>query len=142
MRAKCHDGNRLAAMCASLASLSLKHGVHFWIESPSWSRRKPFLRLRRSHAVGVTPVDYSRFGMKWRKRTRFLTTYTTLIELRGVGCHCTRDHEHITLRGTGLDGKLWTKTAESYTLMSLLITYLAGSLAGWLSLLAPAPRAS
>ena len=57
MRAKCHDGNRLAAMCASLASLSLKHGVHFWIGNPSSSwlwRQKPFLRLRRSHAVGFS----------------------------------------------------------------------------------------
>eukprot|EP00972_Heterocapsa_arctica_P013737 2026513-Heterocapsa_arctica.AAC.1 len=74
MRAKVADGTKRASFTASLAVVSMKHEVVWWIENPSssWLWRQPcFLKLRKTGNVEFLSVDYCRFGCEWRKRTRF-----------------------------------------------------------------------
>ena len=116
VKEKLKMGNDCATWLLSLMSLSLLLSIQFWIENPdlSWLFRLPcWKRFIAEHAevLGVWRADYCRFGKKWRKRTRFLTTTC----LKGHTTFCLGGHEHITLRGrSSFHRKSWTAVAQPY----------------------------
>lgn len=146
MRKKVRDGNSFAQWAAHL--IRKYHGrLWFWVENPqsSWFWRLPCYRsILHQHLGGFLQLDYCRFGMPWRKRTRF---YTNIVELVGPGrstpgmhtvhstlhtapkrkrkqmqtpfylgqtCYCLGGHVHQLLKGTSPSGLPWTKVAEPY----------------------------
>ena len=129
MEKKVHLGNSSAKWLLSLVVLSLKIGLWFWIENPdlSWFFRLPeWIRLLETFSprIGFWRLDFCRFGKKWRKRTKVLTN--TL--LSGKLTLCTRDHDHIPLRGrSSYHRRSWTAVAQPYP--DALCTNLALSLA-------------
>jgi hypothetical protein len=87
----------------------------FWVENPqlSWFWRLPCFRriLRQYHVGAFLQLDYCRFGIPWRKRTRFFTNLTSLM---GRQCFCIGGHVHQELKGASPSGVHWTKVAEPY----------------------------
>ena len=113
MQAKVALGNLFSDWVAKFLGICLDLGVHFWIENPagSWMwRQRRWRRLRALAPIGEFLMDYCRWGMPWRKRTRFLTSGG----LASNRLMCTRDHAHVSLRGN-LHGKRLTKAAKPYT---------------------------
>ena len=97
-----------------LCSFSSISAMYWWIENPdsSWMWFLPkFLHLQKLVSFHVCKVDYCRFGMHWRKRTRFLNNLPTLGS-QTVLCNCSRPHT--LLRGLAPCGILYTKLAEPY----------------------------
>lgn len=90
-------------------------GASVWLENPasSWLFWLPEWRrlLRKWPQLGYWTVDYCRYGMAWRKRTRIATS----TNLRGWKTLCTRDHSHLVLRGRSSSAKKkWTRIAQAY----------------------------
>ena len=129
MEKKVAQGNSSARWLLSLVVLSLRIGLWFWIENPdlSWFFRLPdWVRLLNSYSqsIGFWRLDFCRFGKKWRKRTKILTNSL----LRGKLTFCTRNHDHIPLRGrSSFHRRSWTAVAQPYP--HALCTNLALSLA-------------
>ena len=131
VRERILDGNSTAKWLIVLVEAALKAGCHFWIENPamSWLFRLPeFLELleRHSKRIGFWIADYCRFGRKWRKRTKFLTS----CGIRGVKTLCKGCKEHLKLRGrSSYHGKSWTLVAQPYPkgVCKVIATSLAGS---------------
>ena len=112
MRDRCDDGNLFSDWVAKLVSLCLNCGVHVWVENPgsSWLwRQRRWRRLAADFLLDFFVTDHCAWGMPWRKRTRFLTSGS----LAGFRVLCSRDHNHLVLRGTsGATNR--TKLAEAY----------------------------
>ena len=115
MKQKVAEGNRIALWAIKIVSLALVLNLSVWLENPasSWMFRLPeWLMLCQQHPeLKPWTVDYCRFGTKWRKRTRFYTNTA----LGGFKTLCTRDHEHLLLRGRSQKHrKSWTAVAQAY----------------------------
>ena len=95
----------------------------------SWLFRLPeFLELLRQYAetIGFWVADYCRFGRRWRKRTKFLTS----CGIRGIKTLCKGCKEHLKLRGrSSYHRKSWTLVAQPYPpgVCKVVATSLAGS---------------
>ena len=117
MTEKLRIGNAMALWCFSILGLAMDMGLGVWLENPSlsWMFRLPewLALLERYPQLQYRVVDYCRFGTKWRKRTRFATN-------TGVGGEktlCSRDHQHLVLRGrSSFHRKSWTAVAQTYPL--------------------------
>lgn len=111
MKKKMKVGNSHSKWLASLVSMSSDY-VFWWIENPDsswiWSMREWRPIIASMHSLRV---DYCRFGMPWRKRTKFVSNVPGL---RHDPIFCTRDHKHTVLRGCSPSGMLWTLVAEPY----------------------------
>eukprot|EP00438_Fugacium_kawagutii_P006451 Skav204515 [mRNA] locus=scaffold3201:99100:106360:+ [translate_table: standard] len=108
-------GNAMALWCFKLLTLAMDKGLGVWLENPSlsWMFRLPewYSILQQYPGLQYWVVDYCRFGTKWRKRTRFATN----TGIGGVKTLCTRDHQHLLLRGRSrLHRKSWTAVAQAY----------------------------
>lgn len=113
MRKKVRDGNSFAQWVARLIR-KYRGRLWFWAENPqsSWFWRLPCYRsILRQRMGDFLQLDYCRFGMPWRKRTRF---YTNIVSLHGRTCYCLGGHVHQLLKGTSPSGLPWTKVAEPY----------------------------
>ena len=124
MKEKVERGNSSALWILGLMSLSLWLDILLWVENPDSSflfRLPPWESLAAtwSDRLGFWKLDYCRFGARWRKRTRI---YANSV-LQGHRSLCTRDHEHIVLRGR----KSWTAVAQAYP--TLVCKCIAGGLA-------------
>lgn len=111
MQAKIDSGNDHARW---LLMLLFDLHIPFWVENPasSWLFRLPdWAKWVQESGVKSWIVDYCRFHMAWRKRTRFLTT----LRLAGFSTLCFRDHQHFPLRGRShVHRKSWTLVAQPY----------------------------
>ncbi len=131
VRERLLDGNSTAVWLILLIETAMTHDTHFWIENPamSWLFRLPeFLELilRLREKVGFWVADYCRFGRRWRKRTKFLTS----CPIRGYRTLCKGCKEHIKLRGrSSYHRKSWTLVAQPYPLgvCKVLARTMAGS---------------
>ena len=127
MKKKICEGNRHSKWCAKLVVIAEKLGIPCYVENPdgSWLwRQREWKRYSLSSGYGCLRLDCCRFGMAWRKRTRFITTCEVL---KGHSLLCRHDHtrkftyrgreyEHQLLRGVAPWGQDWTKFAEAYPL--------------------------
>ena len=133
MHAKVKLGNIFNSWLALLFARCVARSVAIWVENPDtswWWRQRPWLRLAQTDTYKLFRVDYCRFGMRWRKRTRFATN---IAALENQTLFCTRDHEHQILRGSNKRGVKWTHVAEPYPwpLASLIATG-SSMAAGWI----------
>ena len=113
-RAKLAEGTALMDVAIRLAWAMLAAGLGFSLENPGSSMVWEYPAMRElANAPGVFCVDlvYCSYGMRWLKPTRFLTNIRALAALASK---CSRDHEHIALRGAAPCGTLWTKLACAY----------------------------
>ena len=115
MRVKIEEGNCMAIWFFSFLDHCLSHGLLIWIENPSTSfmfRLPEWLALlEKWPSVGVWLVDYCRYKMRWRKRTKFYTNGP--IAGRRELCQCTKPHQ--LLRGrSAFHKKSWTAVAQAY----------------------------
>ena len=125
------DGNSTAKWLIKMVVCAMKVGAHFWIENPamSWLFRLPeFLHLLEhfSGQIGFWIADYCRFGRRWRKRTKFLTS----CGIKGYKTLCKGCKEHIKLRGRSqYHRKSWTLVAQPYPkgVCKVIAMSLAGS---------------
>lgn len=110
------QGNKSAKWLLRLMQISLDSSIQFWLENPdlSWLFRLPCWKkfvLKHCHKLGFWRTDFCRFGKKWRKRTRILTTTI----LRNQKTLCLGGHVHQTLRGrSAWHRKSWTLVAQPY----------------------------
>ena len=129
MREKVQQGNKSADWVCSLMEVSLLLGIFFWVENPDGSFM--FLLPRWASLVeewmgelGSWRLDYCRFGAAWRKRTKILTNSC----LKPHSTLCSRDHQHIPLRGrSAFHRKSWTLLAQAYP--KLVAKTIAGGIA-------------
>ena len=115
MAEKLKIGNASALWMFAMLRLGLELGYEAWLENPStsWMFRLPeWSQLMKDYPrLQFWTVDYCRFGMEWRKRTRFATTS----QLGGRKELCCRDHQHRLLRGRCRPAKMsWTRVAQPY----------------------------
>ena len=115
MAEKLKIGNASALWMFGVLRLGLELGYEVWLENPSssWMFRLPeWLQLMKDFPhLQFWTVDYCRFGMEWRKRTKFATTS----QLGGKKDLCSRDHQHRLLRGRCRQAKMsWTRVAQPY----------------------------
>ena len=108
----CHD-NKHCSFVVRVVKVAVSLGVPFWLENPegSWFWKQPeVLELVRScHGLGFWVFD-CRFGCKWRRRTRVLTSTA----LKDSKLLCSGCADHLVLRGRVAGTLLnWTKAAES-----------------------------
>ena len=116
VRERLLDGNSTAVWLVLMIDTAISNKVHFWIENPamSWLFRLPeFLEImsRLRGRIDFWVADYCRYGRKWRKRTKFLTS----LSIRGCKTLCKGCKEHIKLRGRSkFHRKSWTLVAQPY----------------------------
>ena len=115
MRVKVREGNESAVWFFGLLEVGLRMNCQVWLENPasSWLFHLPEWTglLKRWPQLGYWVVDYCRFNCPWRKRTRFANT----TELQHYKTLCTRDHEHLILRGRSRKAEMnWTRVAQAY----------------------------
>lgn len=115
MKLKVEEGDEGAIWFISLLEVGLKAGCQIWLENPasSWLFHLPEWKrlMRRWPDIGYWVADYCRFGCPWKKRTRFASTSS----LQGHKTLCTRDHQHLVLRGRSKKaGENWTRVAQAY----------------------------
>ena len=115
MKKKVAEGNESAIWVFSLLRKALQKGVIVWMENPcsSWMFKLPeWERLMKDYpSLGYWVVDYCRYKMPWRKRTRFASN----TKLAGFKTLCSRDHPHLLLGGRSKkDKKCWTRVAQAY----------------------------
>ena len=115
MQIKVAQGNEHSDWMAKVVRLALSHKLWFWVENPdsSWLwAQSCWCDISMLEGVSVFRTDFCRWGMPWRKRTRFLTN---IPDLAGKVVFCTGCKQHIILKGTSPWGGLaWTKVAEPY----------------------------
>lgn len=110
------QGNKSAKWLLRLMQISLDSSIQFWLENPdlSWLFRLPCWKkfvLKHWEKLGFWRTDFCRFGKKWRKRTRILTTTI----LKNQKTLCLGGHVHQTLRGrSAWHRKSWTLVAQPY----------------------------
>lgn len=116
MKEKMRLGNRSAMWLLQLMQISLLLGIHFWLENPdlSWLfRLPPWKRFIEKHMdrIGFWRLDYCRYGTRWRKRTRVLTSTV----LKGYRTLCLGCSSHLKLRGRSTAHRAsWTRVAQPY----------------------------
>ncbi len=128
------QGNLHADFVYQVVSLCVELDLKYWTENPDGS----FLWLLPqwlSSGLGLMERSYRcdmcHFGTLWRKRTRFATN----LELQGRTDLCSRDHQHVLLRGRSASHRMcWTRVAQVYPrkLCSLIATSM-GKATGLLS---------
>lgn len=78
MQAKVTAGNQMAIWFFSIIEAALHEGLAAWFENPhaSWMFRLPEWKLVLERWSELRPwiVDYCRYGTKWRKRTKFISS--------------------------------------------------------------------
>ncbi|CAE8683129.1 unnamed protein product, partial [Polarella glacialis] len=119
MKVKVRDGNSHSRWLCSLLLRAHRLGIPFWVENPdgSWLwRQREWQRLAKRLGVGLFRLDFCRFGTRWRKRTRILTTTelrdNTLLRGQDATARCC---QHLVLRGRCAARNLsWAKVAEPY----------------------------
>lgn len=116
MKEKMQAGNRSAMWLLQMMKISLLLGIHFWLENPdlSWLfRLPPWKRFVEKHSekIGFWRLDYCRYGTRWRKRTRILTSSV----LKGHRTFCLGCASHLKLRGRSSAHRAsWTRVAQPY----------------------------
>ena len=115
MKKKVAEGNDSAIWVFSLLRKALELMLVVWLENPcsSWMFKLPeWEELMKDYPeLGYWVVDYCRYKMPWRKRTRFASN----TKLAGFKTLCSRDHPHLLLRGRSKrDKKCWTRVAQAY----------------------------
>lgn len=114
MKRKVADGNAFSLFLASLVEQALKLNMVVWVENPSTSylwKLDEWQRLAGRDDTGFFLTDYCRWGMAWRKRTRFFGNHAAIHEKLLCLGHCI----HQKLVGySALHRMSWTKVAESY----------------------------
>lgn len=132
MQRKVLDGNTFSHWLALLVERCFSAGMLVVVENPwlsfLWDQAE-WQRLTQVESCGYFTTDDCRWGMPWRKRTRFFTNRS----LRGnkVLCQCQRPVSHVRLSGYSAKHKVpWTKVAESYPvkLCNALAVFLANDL--------------
>ena len=126
MKVKVEIGNAMSLWLAGLVQEAIAANLPFWIENPAgsflWLQRE-WLNLIEEHGIGSFYTDYCRWGTPWRKRTRFLGSFTAA----GLKFYCNCLVPHVRLDGYSAKHKCcWTKAAESYP--KNLARYLAAAL--------------
>ena len=114
-------GNLLLSFTVNLSMVSILFRIPFTLENPSLSRAwicPPMPTLLRRRRMSQHVVEYCRFGMPWRKSTRFeayLVCLDALDMRRCTGRVCVRTGlPHLQLCGTNEQGLFRTKVAEAY----------------------------
>ena len=116
MKVKVAAGNDMALWMFGLLDMALELHLAVWLENPnaSWMFRLPAWKSffeKWKDSLGHWTVDYCRFHMPWRKRTKFYSNTA----LRGHRTLCSGGHEHQLLKGYSPKfKKSWTKVAEAY----------------------------
>ena len=115
MKIKMAEGNEMTLWFFSLIDLGLRLGLAVWIENPcmSWMFRLPdwYAMQDRWPDLGFWTVDYCRYGMEWRKRTR-VACNLSLAQSKKL-CQCSGPHR--LLRGRSKEHKMsWTRVAQAY----------------------------
>ena len=91
----CHDNKH----CSFVVRVAVSLGVPFWLENPegSWFWKQPEVveLVGSCHGLGFWVFDCCRFGCKWRRRTRVLTS----TGLKGSKLLCSGCADHLVLRG-------------------------------------------
>ena len=112
-------GNLLLSFTVNLNMVSILFRIPFTLENPALSRAwicPPMPTLLRRRCISQHVVEYCRFGMPWRKSTRFVAYLVCLDALdkrRCAGRVCVRtDLPHLQLCGTNELGVFRTKVAE------------------------------
>ena len=108
------DGNAFSLFLAALVEQALNLNMIVWVENPSTSylwKLDEWQRLAGRGDTGFFLTDYCRWGMAWRKRTRFFGNHAAIHEKLLCLGHCI----HQKLVGySALHRMSWTKVAESY----------------------------
>ena len=94
-----------ATTAGGYAKSSLRRSTPSLWRMPEWVA---VVSLLEFHLVRV---DYCRFGMCFRRRTRFLSNLPGLLHAPIL---CKHDHTHTVLRGLHPSGVPWTVEAEPY----------------------------
>ena len=115
MQAKVELGNSFGAFCFALLRRACALNMAVWLENPhtSWMFRIPDfqLLLEACPQLKWLVVDYCRYGMPWRKRTRFVTNTV----IGGVKTLCAGCLKHVLLRGRCPHRRMsWTLIAQPY----------------------------
>lgn len=114
MQHKVSEGNDHASWLASIISLCIAKGIHFWVENPDSSFLwycPDWTALGANDKTKSFRLDYCVCGCPWRKRTRFFTD----LHLRGQFVFCNRSHKHLRLVGwSRVHQKPWTRVAQVY----------------------------
>ena len=114
MRKKVDDGNAMSRWLAELVRQALQLLIKVWIENPAGSflwRQAEWVALVDDFSLQSFVTDYCRWGMRWRKRTRFLGVFSAA----GSRCLCLCSSPHVKLTGYSKEFRCcWTKAAEAY----------------------------
>ena len=115
MKVKVEEGNSMCDWFFKILEAGLELNLAVWMENPagSWMFRLPtWLALQnRWPELRCWIVDYCRYGMQWRKRTKIFSN--TL--LRDWKTLCKGGHEHLLLKGRSKVHRMcWTRVAQAY----------------------------
>ena len=124
MKQRILDGNSHSKFVASLVSIFICKSILYWVENPDSSylwKQEEWINLPRVACTRFFRVDFCTFKTSSR-RTRFqfhfgenglvLLTSSRLANTKRL---CSRDHEHVLLRGRSKVHKMaMTKLAEPY----------------------------
>eukprot|EP00438_Fugacium_kawagutii_P001100 Skav235078 [mRNA] locus=scaffold2106:3814:8424:- [translate_table: standard] len=115
MKVKIEEGNDMALWCIRLLDIALSQNLTVWLENPgsSWLFRLPAWKELEKKWPQLRPwtVDYCRYGMPWRKRTKFYNN-GVLSDVRTLCAGCAQ-HQHLKGRSKA-HGKSWTLVAQPY----------------------------
>lgn len=113
MKSKMRIGNSHSRWLAELVEQTFLK-MSWWVENPHGSflwAQSEWRRIAKLSEFHVFVVDYCRFGMVYRKRTRILHNLQILGDQPVL---CKGNHRHTILRGLHPSGQLWTNVAELY----------------------------
>ena len=114
-------GNLLMVFTVALCTTGIRFKAPWTIENPRRSRAwlcPAMLKLLARRGVRTQDVEFCRFGLPWRKSTRFgayLVDLSRLDDFRCTGKVCARTgQKHTVLCGRDAAGNWLTKVAEPY----------------------------
>ena len=139
MAEKVAVGNWHAAFIFEVIKTALELCLHYWVENPDGSFLwvlPPFISAGYALPEHAYRFDMCVYHTPWRKRTRICTS-TGLAGRREL---CSRNHQHIPLRGhSKFHGACWTRVAQVYP--AGLVRRLAHAMAKSTGLCAPGKTA-
>ena len=113
-RGKVREGNSLCFYSCKCLALAIKCGIPCSLEQPRTSLMwiQPRLQKFTGNPLCCSVcTDFCGWGTPWKKSTGIAFWHARPLHLVRK---CTRDHEHVVLRGHGPNGVPWTRVAQPY----------------------------